>query len=88
MNVAADLVLYDTPPLLLASDTSAIAAHVDGIVVIVSRGTPVRQLEALRERLDHVGTPVIGYVFTKDRVDAGYGYGYRYGYKGYGTVED
>ncbi len=88
LDAAADLVVYDTPPLLLASDTSAIAAHVAGIVVVVSRGTPIRQLEALRERLDRVGTPVIGYIFTKDRLTSGYGYGsYRYGYHGYGNVD-
>lgn len=84
LGTAADLVLYDTPPLLLASDTSAIAAHVAGIVVVVSRGTALRQLEALRERLDRIGTPVIGYIFTKDRLAAGYGYGYR----GYGSATE
>ena len=88
LDDAADLVLYDTPPLLLASDTSAIAGHVAGIVVVVARGTPIRQLETLRERLDRVGTPVIGYIFTKDRLHGSYGYGrYRYGYEGYGSVE-
>lgn len=87
ISTAADLVIYDTPPLLLASDTSAIAAHVAGIVIVVSKGTPIRLLEVLRERLDRVGTPVIGYVFTKDRVGSGYGYGYRYGHEAYGTTD-
>lgn len=85
LSAAADLVVYDTPPLLLASDTSAIAAHVAGIVVVVARGTPIRLIEALRERLDRIGTPVIGYVFTKDRINTGYGYSY--GNHEYGSVE-
>ena len=85
LAASADLVVYDTPPLLLASDTSAIAGHVNGIVVVVARGTAIRQLRDLRERLDRLGTPVIGYVFTKDKVATGYGY--RYGYEAYGSVE-
>lgn len=83
----ADLVVYDTPPLLLASDTSAIAGSVDGIVVVVMRGTPLRVLEELRERLDMIGTPLLGYVFTKARPRGGYGrYDYNYAY-GYGERE-
>ena len=81
---SADLVVYDTPPLLLASDTSAMAAHVDGIVVVVARGTPMRLLQDLRERLDRLGTPAVGYIFTKDKIATGYGY--RYGYQAYGDV--
>lgn len=77
------LAVIDCPPLLLASDTSAVAATVDGIVVVVAKGTPLRRLEELRERLDLIGTPVLGYVFTKSRMASGYGYdayGDRYGY--------
>jgi Mrp family chromosome partitioning ATPase len=86
----ADLVIYDTPPMLLASDTSAIAASVDGIIVVVARGTPLATLRQLRERLDLTGTPLIGYIFTKARPTEGYGYGaYRYGYQyGYGEAPD
>lgn len=80
----ADLVLFDTPPLLLAADTAAIARCVDGIVVVVARGTPMRTLREMRERLDLTGTPVLGYIFTKATSGTGYGaygrYGYRYGY--------
>jgi Mrp family chromosome partitioning ATPase len=93
MAGSADLVIYDTPPMLLASDTSAIAASVDGIVVVVARGTPISTLRQMRERLDLVGTPLIGYIFTKARQSEGYGYGgsyaYRYGYQyGYGEHPD
>lgn len=82
----ADFVVIDSPPLLAVADTSAIAAQFDGIVVVVTRGTPMRLLEDLRARLDFVGTPVLGYVFN--RTDPrGSRYGYRYGYRygaGYG----
>lgn len=86
LDGAADFVIYDTPPLLLASDTSAIAGHVVGLVVVVARGTSVRQLREMRERLDRLSTPTIGYIFTKDKL--GSGYGYQYGYAEYGRSEN
>lgn len=77
-----DLVVIDSPPLLAVSDTSAIAGQTDGIVIVVSRGTPIRLLREVRERLEFIGTPVLGYVFNKaDLRRKGYGYGYGdYGY--------
>ena len=82
LREVSDLIIVDSPPLLLAADASAIATNVDGIVVVVSRGTSLKLLEEMRERLDRIGTPVLGYVYTKARFDsAGYGdYSYRYGY--------
>jgi Mrp family chromosome partitioning ATPase/capsular polysaccharide biosynthesis protein len=85
----ADLVVLDTPPLLTVADTSAIAGHVDGIVAVVTKGTPLKTLEEMRERLEFVGTPVLGYVFnradTRSGTSYGYGYGYGYGYTGEAT---
>jgi Mrp family chromosome partitioning ATPase/capsular polysaccharide biosynthesis protein len=91
LKQVADLIIVDSPPLLLASDASAIATNVDGIVVVVARGTSMKLLEEMRERLDMIGTPVLGYVYTKAKLDgAGYGdYAYRYGYSyayGYGET--
>lgn len=93
LKEVADLIIVDSPPLLLASDASAIATNVDGIVVVVSRGTNMKLLEEMRERLDRIGTPVLGYIYTKAKLDgAGYGdYAYRYGYSyayGYGETPD
>lgn len=77
-----DLVVVDSPPLLAVSDTSAIASHADGILIVVSRGTPLRLLREVRERLEFVGTPALGYVFNRaDPRRKRYGYGYgEYGY--------
>lgn len=81
MGASADLVILDSPPLLVAADTSAIAANVDAIVLVVPRGAPIRILVEMRERLDFIGTPVIGYVFDKAEEAAGrYHYDYGYGY--------
>lgn len=79
----ADVVLIDSPPLLEVSDTSALASRVDGIVLVVGRGTPLRQLEEVRRRLAFVGTPLVGYVFNRSTAPRG-----RYGARRYGYRED
>jgi Mrp family chromosome partitioning ATPase/capsular polysaccharide biosynthesis protein len=82
----ADLVLLDSPPLLAVSDASSIASQVDGIVLVVTRGTPLRMLEDVRHRLDFLGTPLLGYVFNRGITRSGrYAYGYAYGYGGEGS---
>lgn len=80
----AELTVIDSPPLLMVADTSAMAGQADGLVLVVSRGTPLGLLEDVRERLDFIGTPVLGYIFNRavPRNDD-YGYhGYGYGYQG------
>lgn len=68
------LVLCDSPPLLSAADASLIAAQVDGIVLVVARGTPLESLETVRERLDTVGVPLLGYIFNaRSARDSAYG---------------
>ncbi len=82
---SADLVVLDSPPLLAVSDTSAIASQADGIVIVVSRGTPLRLLREVRERLEFIGTPALGYVYNRaDPRRKRHGYGYGYGEYGYG----
>jgi Mrp family chromosome partitioning ATPase/capsular polysaccharide biosynthesis protein len=71
-----DIVLIDSPALLAVSDAIAIAGQVDGIVIVVSRGTPLRHLRALRDSLARVDTPVIGYVFNRS---SAFPHAYEYG---------
>ena len=90
IRVGSDIVLIDTPPILAVSDTSAVAGQADGIVLVVTKGTPLRRLEDVRDRLEFVGTPLLGYIFNRsDPNDRSYGYksGYGYGY-GYGSSPD
>ncbi|HUH07638.1 MAG TPA: AAA family ATPase [Egibacteraceae bacterium] len=75
---SADFVLVDTPPILSVSDTSAIAGQVDGVILVVNRGTKLGRLKEVRDRLEFVGTPLIGYVFNRGSTrgkQAYYGYG-------------
>jgi polysaccharide biosynthesis transport protein len=78
-----DLVIIDTPPVLVASDASAVAAMADGAIVVVRVGSTPRDAARLTlEQLQGVGAHVIGFVLNDpDHVGARYGdYAYRDAY--------
>ena len=83
---SADLVIIDSPPMLVVADTAAIASQVDGIVVVVAHGASLRGLADLRQQLQFLGTPLLGYVYNRSPASNGrYGYAqYGYGQYGYG----
>jgi Mrp family chromosome partitioning ATPase len=73
-----DLVVIDCSAMLAVADVASLAAHADGIVLVVSRGTPLKALEAVAQRLELVPAPLVGYVFTRsdaEDADAAYGAG-------------
>ena len=84
-----DLVIIDTPPVLLVGDAMTLSAQADGIVA-VTRLNVVRRpmLAELHRVLESVRTPKLGYIVTgsRSRRSLGYGYGYGYGYH-HGRVE-
>ncbi len=77
------LVLFDSPPLLVTSESSVLASHMGQIVMVVeSEKTPK---SALREALSRLGETggVVGLLLNKSAVpNAGNYYGY-YGYGAY-----
>ncbi|MGJ7575230.1 polysaccharide biosynthesis tyrosine autokinase [Variovorax sp. RB2P76] len=82
MSLRYDLVVIDSPPVLVAADAAAVAAHA-GAILLVARDT-LTQLGELNEsvkRLAHAGQRVSGVVFNgMDLSRRHYGsYGYRYG---------
>lgn len=88
-----DLILVDTPPLLVVTDPAVVASRVDTVLLVVSLDRHVRHL-ALRasEVLDSIGANVLGVVVNRIDRSSGYssqryGYAYRCGYAdayGYG----
>jgi len=79
------IVIFDSPPLLVASESAALAGHMSQILMVVAakQTTEVALKEALR-RLDGCNCPV-GLVLNKSEPN-GIGYGY-YGYgQGYGAA--
>jgi capsular exopolysaccharide synthesis family protein len=56
-----DFVLLDSAPVTVVADAVALAAHVDGVIVVASATrSSSRVIVALRQRLDQVGARVIG----------------------------
>ena len=75
-----DLVLLDSPPILVVNDAMALCRIVDAYVLVVeSMGVSRRMLADARSRIDMVGVPPVGAVLNKlDFGTAGYGYYYKY----------
>ena len=82
-----DMILIDSSPLLLVTDSSIIGAVADGIILVVKISSTRRHdLVATTEMLKTIGVPVFGVVInsvTREELGYGYSYGYGYGY-GYG----
>jgi tyrosine-protein kinase Etk/Wzc len=80
-----DLVLIDTAPVLVASDTAIVAPYC-GTVLLVARSlvTGLGELEETKRRLAQTGVQPKGVVFNDldlSRRRYGYGYGHKHGHK-------
>jgi capsular exopolysaccharide synthesis family protein len=83
ISEAAQLVIVDTSPLLAVADATIVAAAADGMVIVVSHGTLMSELQKVRERLKFVSTPLLGYIYNRSDASTAAAYGY-----GYGIEED
>ena len=87
----ADVVIIDTPPVLLVADTLVIGRMTAGALLVVeSRRTSIGAVQHAKDALIRNQTRMLGIVLnkfrSKDADDSGYGtYGYGYGY-GYGNA--
>ena len=89
LSAQYDIVLVDTPPVLVVSDTAILAPQA-GTTFLVARAdvSSLGELQESSKRLAQSGVTVKGVIFngldiTKRRYGYGYGYGSGYGY-GYG----
>ena len=82
MSAQYDLVVIDSPPVLVAADAAAVAAHTGAILLVARDGlTQLGELNESVKRLAHAGQRVNGVVFNgMDLSRRHYGsYGYKYG---------
>lgn len=82
-----DLILIDAPPTLGLADSPLLAAAAGNVAFVVEAGrTRTRAVVDALNRLETIGTHVVGVILTKTSArGSGYGgYGYGYG-QGYGT---
>jgi exopolysaccharide/PEP-CTERM locus tyrosine autokinase len=78
------IIIFDSPPLLLTTESRVLASHMGQIVVVVAAGRT--QQAAVQQAIDTIeSSPVRLLVLNKARMDSkaygygGYGYGYGYG---------
>jgi Mrp family chromosome partitioning ATPase len=85
-----DVILIDTPPALMAADSSVLAAGTRAEVVLVVDSGRTRRRAALKvkEQFDHLGIKLKGVVLNRVSArDHTYEYGYGYGYYSYGPAD-
>ncbi|HCY37828.1 MAG: hypothetical protein DKM50_08545 [Candidatus Margulisiibacteriota bacterium] len=78
-----DIVMLDSPPITLVSETLDFARTVDGIIITVDmKNTSLRAIQGMQELLKDKHLPILGMVFNKLSVEnAGYAYcSYKYKY--------
>ncbi|WP_412063071.1 GumC family protein [Rubrivirga sp. IMCC45206] len=96
MREVFDIVIFDAPPVLAATDAVLLSTQCDATLLIVRAGeTKDYELESATTALADVGTQVSGYVLNAFDVRNAYGYRYKYAYRygnaygyGYETRED
>ncbi|MCU0923674.1 MAG: XrtA-associated tyrosine autokinase [Burkholderiaceae bacterium] len=81
------IIIFDSPPLLLTTESRVLATHMGQIVVVVNAGQ-TRQAAVQQALATIESCPVRMMVLNRARTDGagvyGYGYGYGYGGQGYG----
>ena len=87
-----DFVLVDTPPVLAVTDPCAVAARVDGVMLVIRMRKGV-QMTAVRasETLESIDAKMLGVIVNGvdnnnlgyGKRKYGYGYGYGFGFRGY-----
>jgi polysaccharide biosynthesis transport protein len=60
-----DCVLVDSAPVMSASDTTALATMVDGVVLVIGQDTPRQAVLESYARLLHAGAHMLGFVFNR-----------------------
>ena len=75
LNTHYDLILLDTPPLLLSSDAELLGKIVGGVLLVVEAGaiTP-GELKRAAQLLERLNPPVVGSVLNRVKVFRGGGY--------------
>jgi capsular exopolysaccharide synthesis family protein len=73
---AADLVLFDAPPVVAVTDAAILAPRMDGVLLVVDAGTTRREwARRARAQLEKVNARLLGVVLNNAQVDTQlYGY--------------
>ena len=71
----ADIVLFDTPPVVAVTDAAVLATRMDGVLLVFQAGTTSRErARQARQILEKVKANVVGVVLNNAEVEKEYGY--------------
>ena len=75
-----EMIVFDSPPNIVVTDASLLAAELDGVMLVIWAGRTNRDM-ALRGKtqLEKVGTPILGGILNNVNIEHRYG-SYRYPY--------
>ncbi len=79
MRSQFDMIIIDTPPLLVATDAAALSTQCDASLVVARAGkTKEDELNYAIEALEEVGAGIVGIVLNAFDVSMAYGHKYKY----------
>jgi capsular exopolysaccharide synthesis family protein len=71
----ADIVLFDTPPVIAVTDAAVLATRVDGVLLVLQAGKTSRdRARQARQILEKVKANIVGVVLNNAQVEREYGY--------------
>lgn len=71
----ADIVLFDTPPVIAVTDAAVLATRVDGVLLVLQAGKTRRdRAREARQLLEKVKANIVGVVLNNAEIEADYGY--------------
>lgn len=75
LRAEADIVLFDTPPVVAVTDAAVLATKVDGVLLVLQAGKTSRERgRQARQILEKVKAHIVGVVLNNAAVEQGYGY--------------
>ncbi len=78
----ADIVIFDSPPMLAVTDAAVLASMLDGALLVIEAGSTRRELiRRAKENLDKVGANILGVALNKLSANKAAGYYYYYYYQ-------
>ncbi|MBP1464552.1 CpsD/CapB family tyrosine-protein kinase [Candidatus Chloroploca sp. M-50] len=75
MRSEAEIVLFDTPPVVVVTDAATLAPRVDGVLLVLHAGQTRRdRAREARRLLEQVKANIVGVVLNGAKVERGYAY--------------
>ncbi len=75
LRAEAEIVLFDTPPVVAVTDAAVLATKVDGVLLIFQAGRTSRdRARQARQILEKVKANIVGVVLNNAQIEQGYGY--------------